>query len=196
MPPLKKNEKIMIIVILAAVAAFVILDPYHIIRPAPDKKAASSKRKQAKKTDETKSEVDDGAYTAERIELEGWKRDPFVQTRPDLDQDAMISTLKLTAISVRGIENGAKVLEGPVPSWKYFSRPGTGNGSAGSSFGLPRFEHASFLARFPFGTVILKDDDIPLEIKITGWSPFIPGDSDNASLPVGALEYSFVNPKN
>lgn len=98
------------------------------------------------------------------------------------------------AISVKGVENGAKVLEGQVPAWKYFGRPGTGNGASGSSFGLPRFEQASFLARFPFGTVTLKDDDIPLQIEITGWSPFIPGDGDNASLPVGALEYHFKNP--
>ncbi|HDL18196.1 MAG TPA: hypothetical protein ENH29_03995 [Bacteroidetes bacterium] len=98
------------------------------------------------------------------------------------------------AISVKGVKNGTKVLEGQVPAWKYFGRPGSGNGAAGSSFGLPRFEHASFLARFPFGKTTLQDDDIPLQIDITGWSPFIPGDGDNASLPVGALEYHFKNP--
>ena len=27
-----------------------------------------------------------------------------------------------------------------------------------------------------------------------GWSPFVPGDADKSSLPVGALEYRFVNP--
>ena len=97
------------------------------------------------------------------------------------------------AICVKGIENGAKVLEGPVPDWKIFGSPGTGNGAAGSSFGLPRFESAEFIARFPFGIVTLEDEDIPLEIKITGWSPFIPGDSDNSSLPIGSLEYHFKN---
>ena len=98
------------------------------------------------------------------------------------------------AISVKGFKNGAKVLEGPVPRWKIFGSPGTGNGAAGSSFGLPRFENATFIARFPFGTVKLSDGDIPLEIKIMGWSPFIPGDADNSSLPAGALEYHFKNP--
>ena len=29
--------------------------------------------------------------------------------------------------------------------------------------------------------------------KITGWSPFIPTDADNSSLPVGVLEYQFTN---
>jgi uncharacterized protein (DUF608 family) len=100
------------------------------------------------------------------------------------------------AISVKGMKNGAKVLEGPVPAWKIFGSPGSGNGASRTSFGLPRFESAQFFARFPFGFVTLEDKDIPLEIKITGWSPFVPGDSDNSSLPVGALEYSFKNPTN
>ncbi len=88
----------------------------------------------------------------------------------------------------------AKVLEGPVPGWKVFGSPGRGNGASGRSYGLPRFEAASFLARFPFGTVTLTDDEIPLEVALTGWSPFVPGDADASSLPVGALEYRFKNP--
>ena len=34
---------------------------------------------------------------------------------------------------------------------------------------------------------------MPLVAKITGWSPFIPTDVDNSSLPVGVLEYQFTN---
>ncbi len=33
----------------------------------------------------------------------------------------------------------------------------------------------------------------PLTVVITGWSPFEPGDPDNSSLPVAALECRFVN---
>jgi uncharacterized protein (DUF608 family) len=39
----------------------------------------------------------------------------------------------------------------------------------------------------------MQDDDLPLEINLTGWSPFIPTDADNSGLPVGAFEYSFRN---
>ena len=60
------------------------------------------------------------------------------------------------AVCVKGERHDARVLEGPVPDWKIFGSPGTGNGAARSSFGLPRFREASFLARFPFGTVTLK----------------------------------------
>jgi uncharacterized protein (DUF608 family) len=97
------------------------------------------------------------------------------------------------AISVKGKPRAARVLEGPVPAWKLFGAPGTGNGAAGTSFGLPRFREARFRVRFPFATVTLVDKDVPLEVQLTGWSPFEPGDADNASLPVAALEYRFTN---
>jgi uncharacterized protein (DUF608 family) len=98
------------------------------------------------------------------------------------------------ALCVKGEKNVARVLEGPVPGWKIFGTAETGNGASGMSYGLPRFKEASFLARFPFGTVTLLDPKIPLDVELTGWSPFIPGDADNSSLPVGGLEYSFRNP--
>lgn len=97
------------------------------------------------------------------------------------------------AISIKGIEKGAKILETVVPKWKLFGPPGTGNGGGNRNYGFPRFENGSFLARFPFATIELQDKNIPLEIKIIGWSPFIPTDEDNSSLPVGVLEYYFKN---
>ncbi len=97
------------------------------------------------------------------------------------------------AISVKGPAPVARVLEGQVPGWKLFGQPGTGNGAGGTSFGLPRFREARFRVRFPFATVSLCDKDLPLEVEITGWSPFEPGDADSASLPVAALEYRLTN---
>ena len=97
------------------------------------------------------------------------------------------------AISVKGLKNGTKVLEGQVPDWKKFGQPDSANGSGGTSYGFPRFQNAKFIARFPFAMIELQDDDIPVEVHITGWSPFIPTDTDNSSLPVGALEYSLRN---
>jgi uncharacterized protein (DUF608 family) len=97
------------------------------------------------------------------------------------------------ALCVKGDGNVARVLEGPVAGWKIFGTAGTGNGASGMSYGLPRFKEASFLARFPFGSLTLEDPQIPLDVTLTGWSPFVPGDADNSSLPVGGLEYSFNN---
>jgi uncharacterized protein (DUF608 family) len=112
-----------------------------------------------------------------------------VRNRPEVfNEPAMFA-----AVSVKGITNGALVIEGQVPYWKKFGNPDSGNGSAGSTTGLPRFEQAEFKARFPFAYINLKDKDIPLEVQISGWSPFIPTDADNSSLPAGGIEYSFKN---
>ena len=97
------------------------------------------------------------------------------------------------AIAVKNVPNAVKVLEGPVPNWKRFGQRGTGFGDPGATYGLPRFQSAQFSARFPFGVVELKDEDMPLQVSVKGWSPFIPTDEDNSSLPVGAIEYTFVN---
>ncbi|UCG28268.1 MAG: hypothetical protein JSV24_02590, partial [Bacteroidales bacterium] len=113
-----------------------------------------------------------------------------IRNRPEIFNEPCC----FAAISVKGYENGAKVLEGPVPGWKLFGRENTGNGLGGTSYGLPRFDKAKFLARFPFATMVLEDPDIPLEISLTAWSPFIPADADNSSIPVAAIEYTFRNP--
>jgi uncharacterized protein (DUF608 family) len=112
-----------------------------------------------------------------------------VRNRPEVfNEPAMFA-----ALSVKGIRNGSLVLEGQVPEWKKFGNPNSGNGSPGTTFGLPRFEKSSFTARFPFAVIDLSDPDMPVEVNITGWSPFIPTDADNSSLPVGGLEYTFKN---
>jgi len=112
-----------------------------------------------------------------------------VRNRPEVFNEPCM----FAAISLKGVENGTKVLEGQVPDWKKFGTPNSGNGSPGTSYGFPRFENVRFIARFPFAVIDLKDEDIPLEVQMKGWSPFIPTDADNSSLPVGAIEYSFKN---
>ncbi len=101
--------------------------------------------------------------------------------------------LMFAAIALKGSPRLARVVEGQVPAWKLFGSPGTGNGAGGNSFGLPRFKEATFEARFPFGVVRLSEPKHPIQASLTGWSPFEPGDADNSSLPVAALEYQFVN---
>lgn len=111
------------------------------------------------------------------------------RNRPEMFNDPGI----FAAIVVKGVTNSAKLLEGPVPGWKKFGLHDAGNGLGGSTTGLPHFHSASFKTEFPFGHIELIDKDLPLDVKITGWSPFIPTDDDNSSLPVGAIEYTFTN---
>jgi len=107
--------------------------------------------------------------------------------------------LIFSTLHIKGEETKTRLLEGPVPKWKIFfpwsqsQGDNSGNGGKSKNYGLPRFSEASFLARFPFATVTLQDMAIPLSVKVTGWSPFIPNDADNSSLPVAAIEYHFIN---
>ncbi|MBN2411767.1 hypothetical protein JXQ31_08745 [candidate division KSB1 bacterium] len=112
-----------------------------------------------------------------------------LRNRPDVYNEP----LSFAAICIKGEKNIARVIEGPLPDWKYFGQPGSGNGSGNTGYGLPRFRSATFLARFPFAEIELEDKEIPLNVEITGWSPFIPNDADNSSLPVGSIEYRFSN---
>ncbi len=112
-----------------------------------------------------------------------------IRNRPEVFNEPCV----FAAVSIRGNKASARVVEGPVQARKLFGPGGTGNGSGGTTFGLPRFSAAAFRARFPFGAVKLTDPRVPLEATITGWSPFVPGDADSSSLPVAALEYSFTN---
>jgi len=133
-----------------------------------------------------------GGIGAGMIGLEGTGGITQVSVRNQMD--FFNEPASFAALCVKGDKNVARVLEGPIPDWKYFGGPGTGNGAAGKAYGLPRFREAFFLARFPFATVSLSDEDVPLQVELTGWSPFIPGDADNSSLPVGCFEYRFKNP--
>jgi len=114
-----------------------------------------------------------------------------VRHKPELFHEPCM----FAAIHVKGVDNGSKVLEGQSPEWKRFGLAGSANGMrpAAVTWGLPRFRKASFHARFPFAEIELKDKSIPLDVRFTGWSPFIPTDEDNSSMPVGAIEYTFRN---
>ncbi len=110
--------------------------------------------------------------------------------RPDVYNEPGI----FAAVCVKGDGgNFARLVEGPVPRWKLYVSHEAANGGEHRTWGLPRFRDPSFEARFPFGTVRLSDDALPVDAALTGWSPFEPGDADNSSLPVAALEYTFTN---
>ena len=95
----------------------------------------------------------DGPYTGDHLErvafplgglgagmicLEGTGAISHVSLRHQMD--VFNEPCSFAALCVKG-KNGnvAKVLEGQVPGWKIFGKPGTGNGSPHTSYGLPRF---------------------------------------------------------
>jgi len=108
---------------------------------------------------------------------------------PELTSEPML----FAALSVKS-SSFARVLEGPVPRHKLSSRFDVDFlMKVKGAWGLPRYSASSFEARFPFARITLHDSDSPVSVRVTGWSPFEPGDEDSASLPVAALEYEFTN---
>ncbi len=113
-----------------------------------------------------------------------------VRNTPDIHHEPFA----FATLCIKGKDgNTARILEGPVPEWKYFGKPQSSLGLNGTSYGFPRFREVSFLNQFPFGEIGLEDKTVPVKVGINGWSPFIPGDEDSSSLPVGAFEYTFEN---
>ncbi len=124
------------------------------------------------------------------IEATGALNHVSVRHRPQLYHEPGMFSCLYTA----GDEPRARLLEGPVQRWKVSGpRAGAGDGLGGTTYGLPRLAASSMTARFPFATVNFHQEGLPLSAEVTGWSPFVPGDADSASLPVAALEYRFRN---
>ncbi|MBR4749803.1 MAG: hypothetical protein IK083_09590 [Abditibacteriota bacterium] len=112
--------------------------------------------------------------------------------RPDLFNEPYM----YAALAVKG--QGARLLEGPVQERKIWGASvrgflGAGNGMPGKSYGLPRFRKCRFSSRFPFATVELEDHTVPLVCSAEAFSPFVPGNEDDSSLPCAAVTYRFEN---
>ncbi len=100
-----------------------------------------------------------GGMGAGMLCLEGTGALSHVSLRhqPDIFKEPCV----FAAVCVKGDPNLARVVEGPVPSWKRFGLKDSGNGAGGATWGLPRFGRARFEARFPFGTVDSRTNTFP-----------------------------------
>lgn len=81
------------------------------------------------------------------------------------------------------------MLAGPLYDDEYLNC----EGRPANNFGMPRFEEASFDAAYPFGQVNLRDSAIPVTVRIKGFNPLIPCNTDDSSLPVAILTYEVTN---
>ncbi|MBT4138577.1 MAG: hypothetical protein HOE48_11715 [Candidatus Latescibacteria bacterium] len=103
--------------------------------------------------------------------------------------DAAFATLH-----IKGKKTITKLVEGPMPPEKIYNMGTKGQGFREGGFeGLPRFKNVNFQGEYPFGKVTLKDPNVPLQVNITGFNPFIPLDDENSSLPCAILEYTLTN---
>jgi uncharacterized protein (DUF608 family) len=81
------------------------------------------------------------------------------------------------------------LLAGPLYTQEYLHY----EGRPVNHHGLPRFGDASFDAAYPFGQVHLSDKDLPVQVTIKGFNPFVPADEDASGLPVAILTYEVTN---
>ena len=83
----------------------------------------------------------------------------------------------------------ARALEGPLELEEYEGY----SGSQAPNHGLPRFQKCSFDATYPFARVYLSDRDLPVDVNLEAFNPFIPGDEDASGIPVAVLLYKVKN---
>lgn len=85
-----------------------------------------------------------------------------------------------------------RLLEGPLDKSLYEG----GYGTRVANHGYPRFESATFKAAYPFGQVQLSDAQVPLNVRVKAFNPFIPGDADASGIPIAVLKYELTNHTN
>ena len=83
----------------------------------------------------------------------------------------------------------AKLLEGQIDINDYEGYRGCNI----PNHGFPRFENAQFHAAYPFGQVILEDNNFPIKAKLKAFNPLIPGDVENSSLPFAYIAVEVEN---
>jgi len=119
-----------------------------------------------------------------RGNLHDWE----IVNRPAKGFDLQQTFFSLYTKSADG-KKTATALEGVIPRADYEGA----RGATIPNHGLPRFRECSFEAAYPFGTVTLSDDDVPLGVQLRAFNPLIPTDSDNSGIPVAILRYVLTN---
>lgn len=89
----------------------------------------------------------------------------------------------------KGSDPVTRLLEGPVPLHEWEGE----EGASWRNTGLPRFRHATFHASYPLGELELRDQDVPLKVRMQIFNPLIPGDSNQSGLPVALLRVKLYN---
>ncbi|MFB6295781.1 MAG: GH116 family glycosyl-hydrolase [Halobacteriales archaeon] len=122
------------------------------------------------------------------LDARGGLRDWELFNRPSKGNELPFSFFALRC--ERGGESTFRVLEsGLQPPYvdHYGYDPET-------TFGLPRFDDATFRGEYPVATVDLEDEDVPLDVSLTAYTPFVPLDPEASGIPVAVFEYSLSNP--
>ncbi|MBO4344108.1 MAG: hypothetical protein J5833_00030, partial [Victivallales bacterium] len=91
----------------------------------------------------------------------------------------------------------AKIVNGPFMenrSGSIGEEYGFGSGPSPDTLGgFPHFQECEMDGAFPVAEYHFSDSEFPGRVSLTAWSPFIPGESDTASLPCAVFELNILN---
>ena len=59
--------------------------------------------------------------------------------------------------------------------------------------GLPRLDASEMYANYPFVNINFTDKNLPVEVSLEAFTPFIPLDPDNSGIPAGIMRYKVKN---
>ena len=83
----------------------------------------------------------------------------------------------------------SKALMGPIPPSQFQGQ----QGSEAPNNGFPRFASVSFDAAYPFATVNLDDEFMPVSAKLRTFNPMIPCDAESSGIPIAVIRYEISN---
>ena len=93
-----------------------------------------------------------------------------------------------------GAEHYAKPLEPSHPFDQGFGvRITMGIGSEFRPFDAAHWSDVSFIGEYPIGYVEYRDPDVPVAVQLEAFSPFIPLNTDDSSLPATILQFTVRN---
>jgi len=118
-----------------------------------------------------------------------------IRNRPAIDQFNGYSHFAIKAEQDGNLLK-ARVLNGPYegtptgsPSARKFDGFGFG-ANRDSLAGVPHFDDATFIGRFPVAELEFHDASFPGQVRLTAFSPFIPHNDRDSSMPVALFAIS------
>jgi non-lysosomal glucosylceramidase len=121
-----------------------------------------------------------------------------IRNRPAIDQFNGYSHFAIKA-EREGNLLGARVLNGPYegtptgsPSVRKFDGFGFG-ANRDSMAGVPHFEEVTFIGRFPVAELEFHHESFPGQVRMMAFSPFIPHNDRDSSMPVALFALSVEN---
>src|ERR1700742_4678494 len=121
-----------------------------------------------------------------------------IRNRPAIDQFNGYSHFAIKA-ERDGKLIDARVLNGPYegnptgsPSTRKFDGFGFG-ANRDSMAGAPHFDDATFIGRFPVAEIAFHDERFPGNVRMTAFSPFIPHNDRDSSMPAALFAFDVKN---